>query len=656
MICKLVTTRQACGSSKRTLSDGGRTRDYMEEERAQPEMIASNLLSAVFDPRTYADHPVVAHHVRAKRMRDGMAVVDRDRAEGFTPGSHAAEALHYITSKGGERIFSCGGSLEKEFLDRCAMRPDVPDAFMHMIVSIDPDEELTNAQWRVVVREQIRAAVMGAYADDCRYAKANGYRLPPKPDPDSLLHIAEKHNDRDHQHVHILLCRIDGNGHLYRGNNFLPHAMACSRRLEKQYGLRELRSFDKVMSDREDRLKRGYVVGARREDPADRQGHLPSYGERALLAQGAFFQAASWEDLQVRWKDLGLDLGKDDRGRYRFAGRSGGHVKPVELGLIRDMSVSRMRLRLLEEERSGDPLLKAKRLADGALHSREIEHLKEYHRLKGDTSNTAVTKAMDGDGAWRHRPKNPDRTPSQRRTTEGLKRMTASRAEKSDPHRRQVLLDRARQAIRQKVDAARVPTRRYITDQLSREDMTLFQFKGRDYVQVEGLRFGGDELFPDGWLTTTLCAADRAESRDRVVALLADEIEKVTSQKGGSVTMQDIQVQVTNTSKARKLDIVWSEEGWMVTHVHRKQTMPLSELGVVFEGVDPQSPAARFGHFHPDVISPPASHGSQFGVDWQRVRDGQRPKPWLRLVAQRSAPRPASLPSLDRNRDQARER
>ncbi|MCA3895965.1 relaxase/mobilization nuclease domain-containing protein [Vibrio vulnificus] len=106
----------------------------------------------------------------------------------------------------------------REMQSSIKLNPAVERQFKHMIISLDTDEHLSNAQWRKTARKLM--SHLGY--DNCRY-------------------IAFKHNDTDEEHIHIITSTIDTITRKRVSDSYSKiRAQEVMRELEKEFGLREL--------------------------------------------------------------------------------------------------------------------------------------------------------------------------------------------------------------------------------------------------------------------------------------------------------------------------------------------------------------------------------------------------------------------------------
>lgn len=131
-------------------------------------------------------------------------------------------ALNYLFQ--GNRATIIGGNLSgltprelaAEFGQFRKLRPAVGKAVVHIPLSAHPeDRPMTDAE-------------MAEIAD--RFTRGMGYADSP--------HVFVRHNDTDHQHMHLLLCRVDRHGNAVSESNDYRNAEQLLRQIERDYRLR----------------------------------------------------------------------------------------------------------------------------------------------------------------------------------------------------------------------------------------------------------------------------------------------------------------------------------------------------------------------------------------------------------------------------------
>jgi len=105
--------------------------------------------------------------------------------------------------------------LSREFGALRSLNPKLTKAVAHLMLSPAPgDPTLSDAQWQEIAQR---------YAEGMGYAKTAWCGL--------------VHNDTDHQHLHIIACRIDIHGKTISDANSYRKSEAIVRRLERDFGL-----------------------------------------------------------------------------------------------------------------------------------------------------------------------------------------------------------------------------------------------------------------------------------------------------------------------------------------------------------------------------------------------------------------------------------
>ncbi|WP_406733740.1 relaxase/mobilization nuclease domain-containing protein [Vibrio scophthalmi] len=106
----------------------------------------------------------------------------------------------------------------REMQSSIRLNPSVKQQFKHIVVSLPPDENLTNTQWRKSTRNLMSHL---GYCN-CRY-------------------IAFKHNDTEKEHIHIITSTIDTITRKRVSDSYSKiRAQEVMRELEREFGLREL--------------------------------------------------------------------------------------------------------------------------------------------------------------------------------------------------------------------------------------------------------------------------------------------------------------------------------------------------------------------------------------------------------------------------------
>lgn len=109
--------------------------------------------------------------------------------------------------------------IEKEMMKAINRRADLKNPVVHMILSIPKEEHLTPDQWGEVAQE---------------YTERMGFGKAP--------YIAVRHQDTEHEHIHIVASRVDVIGQPIRLSNDYYKSQEIARDLEQKYELERVRS------------------------------------------------------------------------------------------------------------------------------------------------------------------------------------------------------------------------------------------------------------------------------------------------------------------------------------------------------------------------------------------------------------------------------
>ena len=95
----------------------------------------------------------------------------------------------------------------------------------HYVVSLAPGETLTDKEWRKVVK---------MFMDEMGYGN-------------DTIYTACVHTEKDHEHAHIVACRVRHNGKLVPNKNDYAKAVSASRKIEKEFCLKFTANPDQTM-------------------------------------------------------------------------------------------------------------------------------------------------------------------------------------------------------------------------------------------------------------------------------------------------------------------------------------------------------------------------------------------------------------------------
>ena len=172
-----------------------------------------------------------------------------------------------------------------------AQNPRVRKPVYHVSLSAPPGERLSRAEWEDIADRFLRHL---------------------KLDQHQVLMVA--HRDTDHQHVHLMINRVDIETHKAwdNGHDYARRERAL-RLIERELKLREVPGphFRLAGQERPDR-DRGLTTGERQEKA--RTGGSVWAEEMRDRLHGPVKTATSWAELEARLKEHGLHLRKRGRG------------------------------------------------------------------------------------------------------------------------------------------------------------------------------------------------------------------------------------------------------------------------------------------------------------------------------------------------------
>lgn len=166
--------------------------------------------------------------------------------------------------------------LAAEFGEIRKLRPNLEKAVLHVSISAAPGENLTNEQWR---------EVGNTYLEGMGFEK-NQY-------------VMTRHNDTDHEHIHIIANRIRYDGSVTSDSQDYKRQEVLMRQIEQQYGLEPV-----APSNQAERRAptKGEIEGAIRTGE-------PSAKQRiSLLADAAAKGCTSFTAYQERLEAAGVQL------------------------------------------------------------------------------------------------------------------------------------------------------------------------------------------------------------------------------------------------------------------------------------------------------------------------------------------------------------
>lgn len=132
------------------------------------------------------------------------------------PGAGLRGLKKYIEKSDAEHI--AGSTAPKDFLRTCAalreLRPDCKIAAIHISISLPPGEPLTPARWQQAGEILMRELDM----QDCEFQLV-------------------RHNDTQHDHCHLIACKIKPDGTLWNDSHSARRLHKACSEIEKEMGL-----------------------------------------------------------------------------------------------------------------------------------------------------------------------------------------------------------------------------------------------------------------------------------------------------------------------------------------------------------------------------------------------------------------------------------
>jgi len=198
-------------------------------------------------------------------------------------GSDFQGVLAYALGKARAEIVAgnmAGRSLHElaaEFAAIRRLRPRLGRAVVHAAISLSPGESLSRLEWRQVVAEYLEGMGMGEHQ-----------------------HIAVRHHDTEHQHVHLIISRIHpvtgtvaSDAHDYRRQE------AVLRRLEERFGLRRVAPSREALRRAPTRgeIERGLRFG----EPSTRV-------RLQMLCDAALAECTGFDDFVSRLEAVGVEV------------------------------------------------------------------------------------------------------------------------------------------------------------------------------------------------------------------------------------------------------------------------------------------------------------------------------------------------------------
>ncbi|MEM8777968.1 MAG: relaxase/mobilization nuclease domain-containing protein [Cyanobacteria bacterium P01_G01_bin.49] len=146
----------------------------------------------------------------------------------ITRGKTFKGLLNYIFDKGNKATgdkapIIVGGNmagaspqqLTREFVAVRQLRPDIERAVWHCSLSLPPGEHPTNEQWDEITKDFMQGMGFSDYTP----------------------YVVVRHNDKEHDHIHIVASRIGGDSKAWIGEWEVYKAIEVTQQLEEKYNL-----------------------------------------------------------------------------------------------------------------------------------------------------------------------------------------------------------------------------------------------------------------------------------------------------------------------------------------------------------------------------------------------------------------------------------
>ncbi|XUW88624.1 relaxase/mobilization nuclease domain-containing protein [Burkholderia sp. M6-3] len=117
---------------------------------------------------------------------------------------------------GGNMVGDNPAALSREFGVVRKLRPDIKKPVWHCSLALPKDESLSTEKWDEIARD---------------FMECMGFQV------DTTLYVVVRHNDTEHDHIHIIASRIALDGSVWLGQWEARRAIEATQELEKKHGL-----------------------------------------------------------------------------------------------------------------------------------------------------------------------------------------------------------------------------------------------------------------------------------------------------------------------------------------------------------------------------------------------------------------------------------
>lgn len=167
-------------------------------------------------------------------------------------------------------------TLAKEFNLISVLKPNVSKVVYHTSLSIAPDEQLSNEQFQELGEKYLNKMGFG-----------------------NSQYLIYRHTDQEHPHIHLLANRIDMNGDVVSDKWNYKRSEKVVRELEKEFGLKEVISSDKV----EDKaLSKGQIENYKRTS------QIPIRTQLQIITKEVLAYSCSLSDFESKMNQAGANV------------------------------------------------------------------------------------------------------------------------------------------------------------------------------------------------------------------------------------------------------------------------------------------------------------------------------------------------------------
>ncbi|MEO0804196.1 MAG: relaxase/mobilization nuclease domain-containing protein [Cyanobacteria bacterium J06642_2] len=156
-------------------------------------------------------------------------------------------------------------------------KPSIKHPCMHVILSVRPEESITQKQWRNIAIEYLQKMGFG----HSRF-------------------VAVRHQDTDHDHIHIVCSRIDRSGKLVSDSWDRRRSERVIRDIERTYGLTStLRPAQVIQRSARQQQRQNPKAIAEIKRRVDRSIHALDANNRSVML---LVERLAAEELQIQWR------------------------------------------------------------------------------------------------------------------------------------------------------------------------------------------------------------------------------------------------------------------------------------------------------------------------------------------------------------------